>query len=167
VLTHAHIHIGARHAALPIHGRRSRHSGVVGLSSTLPSPLPILSSEQEFISAFRASAGNAVVLLMNEGCDRGPAVAAELMKRRMALQLASMPEEDGLSVQHHSICFSVGDATRHVADGLGVTRMPHVLVYDRNERVLTFPAETPGALFYGLQEAASLVDARQEPPQPI
>mmetsp|Transcript_27073 Transcript_27073/g.68855 ORF Transcript_27073/g.68855 Transcript_27073/m.68855 type:complete len:146 (-) Transcript_27073:366-803(-) len=127
-------------------------------------PAMPITSEAKFAEAFREHNGNAVVLLIEDGCDKGSVVSKEFSKRAehgTLFQCATLPD---LSV-HQGICFSISEETRHVGVGLRATRTPFVIVYDRGERVFDFVAESRGALVYGLQEASALVDAYEQPPE--
>lgn len=126
-------------------------------------PFHVLTDEAALSECFRECAGSAVVLVVEEGCSKGEAIVEEFDKRCRSgngpLNCATLP---GFEV-HRALCFSVTSRTRHIADSLGAARTPFVIVYDRGERVFDCVAESKGALFFGLQEAAALIDAHEEP----
>ena len=64
---------------------------------------------------------------------------------------------------HHWECSLDDEASLKDMRSLGATQTPYFVAYDcRGDRVLSFIAQTAGALLYGLEDTMSLVAAREE-----
>ena len=138
----------------------TRRGSTVKLSAhAAPSVLETADALQE---AFDECGGNAVLLMVRKGCSKGALISKAFADRCVAgllLQASSSPERP-----YRGLVFSIDDESELGKVGLesAAKRTPHIIVYDCGERVNDFVAESKGALHYGLETAAAVVDAFQE-----
>ena len=94
-----------------------------------------------------------VLCVTREGCPSSPKMAAEFERS---------VEKIG-DVHAFSLHLAADDTEAATsASELKVTRTPAFVCFERGQRFLDFIATTPGALFYGMQDAGLVLDARRD-----
>ena len=116
---------------------------------------PITSGDElDAVLSERPEFAPTILMIGREGCPKSAKVGKFYedkynMIPSVRLQLAQAEDED--STEARALC-----------DRLHVTRTPVFVLFQDGQRVLDFVAETPGALFYGIEDCRLLISAYAE-----
>ena len=127
----------------------------VTLAQLEPTSVRTVASIAELDQVIRACPLDGITLLMlSVRGDPKAAKVKEHLVNRCALPTLR---------RHHWECSPDDEASLKDMRSLGATQTPYFVAYDcQGDRVLSFVAQTAGALLYGLEDTMSVIAAREE-----
>lgn len=127
----------------------------VRLAQLEPTSVRTVASIAELDQVIRACPLDGITLLMlSVRGDPKAAKVKEHLVNRCALPTLR---------RHHWECSPDDEASLKDMRSLGATQTPYFVAYDcQGDRVLSFVAQTAGALLYGLEDTMSVIAAREE-----